>query len=141
MVRNKALSLRIWRRHLFRFARKTTRNKNRGYCRDMVVKTFERLYNEFLPCKTSNLGENGVQRAHEVATRSGGAPPRLLSCSCTFRTTFYFPNFLNRFQNGVKMLLQNFCSRFTYCITYLFLFRVLEHSGRFPLCTPLVLLD
>ena len=36
----------------------------------MGVKTFGRIYNEFLPRKIRNVQENGVRKAHEV----GGAP-------------------------------------------------------------------
>ena len=54
----------------------TTRNENRRFLPDMVVKTFGRLYNEFLPTKRSNMQENGVREAHEVATRQGDAPSK-----------------------------------------------------------------
>ena len=82
-------------------AAKTARNNNRGFLRDTVVKTFGRLYNEFLPTKRSNVQENGVREAHEVPTRQGarlvwvGAPSTLVEASCPSRTTSYFPIFLN----------------------------------------------
>ena len=63
-----------WRRHDdLDLSEKIARNKNRGYLRGTVVKTFRRLYNEFLPTKRSIVQENGVRRAHEV----GGALIRL----------------------------------------------------------------
>ena len=55
---------------------KTAQNKIRGFHRGTVVKTFERLYNEFLPTKRSIVQENGVREAHEVPTRQGGAPSK-----------------------------------------------------------------
>ena len=55
-------------------AAETARNKNRGYLRDTVVKTFGRLYSDFLPTKRSIVQENGVRRAHEVPTRQGACP-------------------------------------------------------------------
>ena len=39
----------------------------------MVVKTFGRLYNEFVPTKRSIVQEIEVQGAHEVPTRQGRA--------------------------------------------------------------------
>ena len=45
---------------------KTSQNKNRGFHHGTVVKTFGRLYNEFLPTKRSIVYKNGVLRAHEV---------------------------------------------------------------------------
>ena len=56
-------------------AAETARNKNRGCLHGTVVKTFGRLYNEFLPTKRSIVQENGVRRAHEVPTRQGARPP------------------------------------------------------------------
>ena len=50
-------------------------NKGKGYLRGTVVKTFGRLYNEFLPTKRSIMQENRVRRAHEVPTRQGARPP------------------------------------------------------------------
>ena len=58
---------------VLKICQKTTRNKDKGYLRDTVVKTFRRLYNEFLPTKRSNVQENGVREAHEVPTRQGRA--------------------------------------------------------------------
>ena len=72
----------------------TTQNKNKGFHRGTMVKTFERLYNEFLPTKKSIVQENGVRGALEVSTRQGGAPSTLADASCPFRTT-YFPIFLS----------------------------------------------
>ena len=43
--------------------------KPRGYLRGTVVKTFGRLYNEFLLTKIRVVYENGVRRAHEVPMR------------------------------------------------------------------------
>ena len=59
---------------ILRSATETARNKNRGYLRDTVVKTFGRIYNEFLPTKIRIVQENGVRRAHEVLTRQGARP-------------------------------------------------------------------
>ena len=75
--------------------------KNRGYLQGTVVKTFGRLYNEFLPTKICIVQENGVRRAHEVPTRQGagpvgvGAPSTLVEASCPYRTTSFFLKFLN----------------------------------------------
>ena len=55
-------------------ATETTRNENRGYLRDTVVKTFGSIYNDFLTTKIRNVQENGVREAHEVAIRHEGAP-------------------------------------------------------------------
>ena len=64
-----------WRRHGdLDLSGKIARNKNRRYCRGTVVKTFGRLYNEFLPTKRSIPQENGVRRAYEVATSHRGVP-------------------------------------------------------------------
>ena len=52
----------------------TARNESRGYLRDTVVKTFGRLYNEFIPTEICNMQENRVREAHEVTTRQVGAP-------------------------------------------------------------------
>ena len=46
-----------------------------GELRDTVVKTFGRIYSEFLPTKRSNVQEIGVREAHEVPTRQGARPP------------------------------------------------------------------
>ena len=54
---------------ILRSATETARNKNRGYLRDTVVKTFGRIYNEFLQTKIRIVQENGVRGAHEVLTR------------------------------------------------------------------------
>ena len=55
-------------------ATETTRNENKGYLRDTVVKTFGSIYNEFLPTKIRNIQEDGVQEAHEVPMRQGARP-------------------------------------------------------------------
>ena len=66
-----------------------------------MVKTFERLYNEFLTTKIRNVQENRVQEAHEMPTRQGarptgvGAPSSLVGASCPFRSTSFFLKFLN----------------------------------------------
>ena len=57
-------------------AAETAQNKTTGYLRGTVVKTFGRLYNEFLPTKRSIVQENRVRRAHEVPTRQGGTLSR-----------------------------------------------------------------
>ena len=44
------------------------------FLRDTGVKTFRRLYNEFLLTKIRVVYENGVRRAHEVPTRQGACP-------------------------------------------------------------------
>ena len=74
-------------------AAETTRNKNRGYLRDTVVKTFGSIYNEFLPTKIRNIQENGVREAHEVPMRQGGTPYRggaLLSHESLVSLSDYF---------------------------------------------------
>ena len=48
---------------------KQLETKDRGCLRGTVVKTFGRLFNEFLPTKRSIMQENGVRRAHKVPTR------------------------------------------------------------------------
>ena len=68
-----AFSFRILGRHVAQIYSRIARNKDRRYLRDTVVKTFGRLYNEFLPTKRSIVQENGVQRAHEVPMRQGCA--------------------------------------------------------------------
>ena len=79
----------------------TARNKNRGYLRDTVVKTFGRIYNEFLPTKIRIMQENGVLRAHEVPMRQGDMPRGVgrahhpHGASCPPRTATYFSIFLN----------------------------------------------
>ena len=77
-----------WRRHgALDLSEKQLETKNKGYLRDTVVKTFERLYNEFLCTKIRNVQENGVQRAYEVATRQGRG---LHPCGCIVRSSDYF---------------------------------------------------
>ena len=59
-----------WRRHGdLDLSEKQLEAKNMRYCRGTVVKTFGRLYNEFLLTKIRVMYENGVRRAHEVPTR------------------------------------------------------------------------
>ena len=62
-----------------RSVRKAARNESKRFLRDTVVKTFGRLYNEFLPTKRSIVQENVVRRAHEVPTRQGA--PRGVGCA------------------------------------------------------------
>ena len=74
----------------------------------MVVKTFGRLYNKFLPTKRSIVQENRVRRAHEVPTRQGGAPrgvgralhPRARLVS--FPDLFLFSYFLKKYSKMEK---------------------------------------
>ena len=63
-----------WEDILLQSAAETAQTKNRGFRRGTVVKTFGRLYNEFLPTKRSIVQENRVQRAHGVPTRQGARP-------------------------------------------------------------------
>ena len=60
---------------ILKSATETARNENRGYLRDTGVKTFGRIYNEFLPTKIRDIQENGVREAHGVSTRQGARPP------------------------------------------------------------------
>ena len=119
----------------------TARNKNRGYLRGTVVKTFGRLYNEFLPTKRSIMQENGVRRAHEVPTRQGarpvvvGAPSTLVEASCPSRTASYFSIFLNipkRRNIALKTVLESVYLPYHIPIP----FRSLKRSGKCPLCIP-----
>ena len=111
-------------------AAELAKHKNRGFffC-GTVVKTFGRLYNEFLPTKRSIVQENGVRRAHEVPTRQGARPggrarpPPSWMPRVPFRLLLIFLIF-EIFQNGEKLPLELFWSRFTYRTTYLFLFGV-----------------
>ena len=57
-----------------RSVRKIVRNKNRGDLCDTVVKMPGSIYKEFLSCKTSNPGENGVEKAHVGPMSHQGAP-------------------------------------------------------------------
>jgi hypothetical protein len=124
-----------------RSVRRIARNKNRGDFCDTVVKTFGSLYKEFLSCKTSIPVENRVGKAHEGPTSHQGAPggvarPSASCAPCGSPQLFLIFVFFLIFQNWQKVFLWNFWSRFTYRITYLFLFRVLECSGRSLLCIP-----
>ena len=101
----------------------------------MVVKTFGRLYNEFLPTKRSIVQENGVRRAHEVPTRQGGAPSTLVDASCPSRTASYFPIFLNipkRRKIAIRTVLESVYLPYHIPIP----FRSLKCSGKCPLCIP-----
>ena len=103
-----------------------------------MVKTFERLYNEFSPTKRSIVQENGVRRAHEVATRQGGAPSTLVDALCLFQTTFNFPNFLNIpkwRKNAIGNVLESVYLPYHIPIP----FQSLKCSGKYPLGTPPVL--
>src|SRR4051812_48048120 len=99
----------------------------------MMVKTFGRLYYEFLPAKRSIMQENGVRRAHEVPTRQGGAPSTLVDASCPSRTTYYFPIFLNipkQRKFAIRTVLESVYLQYHIPIP----FRSLKHSGKCPLC-------
>ena len=124
-----------------RSVKKIARNKNRGETCDTMVKTYGSIYKEFLSCKTSISEENGVGKAHEGPTSHQGAPggvarPRASCAPHGSPRLFLIFVFFLIFQNWQKVFLRNFWSRFTYRITYLFLFRVLECSGRSLLCIP-----
>ena len=64
-----AFSFRILGRHVDLICNGTAQNKDRRFLRDTGVKTFGRIYNEFLLTKIRNMQENGVWKAHEVLTR------------------------------------------------------------------------
>ena len=118
-----------------RSIRKTARNENRGYLRDTVVKTFGRLYNEFLSTKIRNVQENGVREAHEAPTRQGGAPSTLEGASCPFRTTSFFLKFLNNpklIKIAIRVVLESVYLPYHIPIP----FWRLERSGKCPLCIP-----
>jgi hypothetical protein len=72
---------------------KTAQNKNRRYCCDTKVKTFGRLYNEFLPTIRSILQENGVRRVHEVATSHRGVPRGVWCALTACRLLVHFPDY------------------------------------------------
>ena len=123
------------RRHLAQIYGRTTQNKTRGYLCGTAVKTFGRLYNEFLPTKRSIVQENGVRRAHEVPTRQGGVPSTLVDALCPFQTTSYFPKFLNipkRRKNAIRTILESVYLPYHIPIP----FRSLKRSGKCPLCIP-----
>ena len=114
---------------ILKSATETARNENRGYLHDTVIKTFGRIYNEFLPTKIRIVQENGVRRAHEVLMRQGarpggqGAPSTLVEASCPPWTATYFSIFLNipkRRNIALKIVLESVYLR----TTYLFLFGV-----------------
>ena len=111
------------------------------YLHGMVVKTFGRLYNEFLLTKIRNVQENGVREAHEVSTRQGahpvrvGAPSTLVGASCPFRTTSFFLKCLNNpklMKIAVRVVLESVYLPYHVPMT----FRSLERSGKCLLCTP-----
>ena len=110
-------------------AAEIAQNKNRGFRHGTVVKTFGRLYNEFLPtkevsCKKMESEEHTrCPRGRWARQVKVGAPSTLVDASCPSRTASYFPIFLN-IPKRRKLLLELFWSRFTYRTTYLFLFGV-----------------
>ena len=72
-----------------------------------------------------------VQGAHEA----GGAPSTLVDASCPFRTTSYFPIFLNipkRRKIAIRTVLESVYLPYHVPIP----FRSLKCSGRCPLCIP-----
>ena len=111
-----------------RSAQETTRNKNRGYFRGTVVKTFGRIYSEFFTdqkkYRARKRGLEGTRGAHEAggAPRGVGPPSTLMEASCPSQTASYFPIFLNIPKQS--LLLELFWSQFTYNTTYLFLFGI-----------------
>ena len=54
--------------------KKTTRNKNRGFFCDAVVKIVGGIYREFLFLENKHGEENGVGKVSEVGTTHQGAP-------------------------------------------------------------------
>ena len=132
---------RKWEVTSSKSAAETARNKNRGYSRDMMVKTFGRLYNEFLPIKRSIVQENGVWRAHEVPTRQGCAPTgvghALHPCGALVSFPdcflfFYFSKYSKRRKISIRTVLES-----VYLPYYIPIpFRSLKRSGRCPLCIP-----
>ena len=119
----------------------TPRNENSGYLRDTVVKTFGRLYNDFLPSKIRNVQENGVLEAHEVAMRQGahpgkvGAPSTLVEALCPSRITSCFPKFLNipKWRKiAIRTILESVYLAYHIPIP----FRSLERPGKCPLYIP-----
>ena len=116
-----------------------SRNENRGYLRDMMVKTFGSLYNEFLPTKIRNAQENGVREAHEVPTRQGTRPTgggsSLMEALCPFRTTSFFLKFLNNpklIKIAIRVVLESVYLPYQVPMP----FRSLERSGKCILCIP-----
>ena len=109
-------------------------NKNRGFCRGTVVKTFGRLYNEFLPTKKvscKKMGLEGTQGGH----KAGGAPSTLVDVPCALRTTFNFPKFLNipkQRKIAIRTVLEWVYLPYHIPIP----FRSLKCSGNCPLCIP-----
>ena len=109
--------------------------------RDTGIKTPGRLYNEFLLTKIRNVQENGVQEAHEVSTRQGGAPsgggraPTLVGALCPLQTTSFFLKFLNipkLIKIAIGVVLESVYLPYHIPIP----FRSLEHSGKCLLCIP-----
>ena len=84
IVSNIALPLRILRRHIFRSARKTTRNKNNNKICNAVVKTVGVYIEIFYSWETSIWKENGVGKVSEVGTTHQGAP-RGAWCALVYR--------------------------------------------------------
>ena len=126
---------------LLKYVAETVRNENRRFLRDTVVKTFGKLYNDFLPTKICNVQENRVREAHEVATRQGGVPRKdgralhphggLVS----FQITSCFPKFLNipKWRKiAFRIVLSSVYLPYHIPIT----FWSLERSGKCPLCIP-----
>ena len=102
---------------------------------DTGVKTFGRLYNEFLPTKILNVQENTVREAHEVPTRQGGVPSTLVGASCPFQTTSFFLKFLNipkLIEVAIEVVLESVYLPYHIPMP----FRSVEHSGKCPLCIP-----
>ena len=129
-----------WRRHdALDLSEKTARNENRRFLRDTVVKTFKRLYNEFLlkkvTCKKMESGRHTRCPRDRGACPTGGAPSSLVGASCPFRTTSFFLKSLN------NPKLMKIAIRVVFESVYLpyhvpMPFRSLEHSGKCPLCIP-----
>ena len=106
------------------------------YLRGTVVKTFGRLYNEFLPTERSIAQENGVRRAHEVPTRQGARPPpswmpRVLSGLLLI--FLFFLNIPKRRKIAIRIVLELVYLPYHVPIP----FWSLKRSGKCPLCIPL----
>ena len=115
-------------------APETAWNKNRGYLHGTRLKTFGRLYNEFLPTKRSIVQENGVRRAHEVPTRQGARPPpswmpRVLPGLLLIFLFLYIPK---RRKIAIRTVLESVYLPYHVPIP----FWSLKRSGKCPLCIP-----
>jgi hypothetical protein len=134
-------SIQILRLHIFRSARKTARNKNRGFFCDAVVKSSGGIDKDFLSWETRIWKENGVRKVPEGTTTHQGTPGRagapwcIMATSVAFLIVSYFPNFSN-----ILKLTEFFFADFSESVYLPYheppLFRVLECSGRFLLRGP-----